>query len=89
MICWLRILKNSWTQGTNESIQQIKLITRPRTIIAENIAKFFDHVVRKNGFERLTVEGMIAEKRPHGTKFCLHFHDRREQREMKTYNIVA
>lgn len=68
MFCWRRMLRISWTQRrTNESIlQQIKPKKRLRTIVAENIAKFFGHVVRGNGLERLTVEGMVAGKRPRG-----------------------
>lgn len=36
------------------------------TIVAENIVKFFGHVVRRNSLERLTIEGMVAGRRSRG-----------------------
>lgn len=64
--CWRRMLRVSWTQRrTNESIlQQLRIKKRLR--VAGNIAKFFSHIVRRNGLERLTIEGLVAGRRSRG-----------------------
>lgn len=68
MFCWRRMLRVSWTEKrTNQSIlHQLRIKKRLSIVVAEKIAKFFGHVVRRNGLERLTLEGTVPGKRSRG-----------------------
>jgi hypothetical protein len=68
MYCWRRMLRIPWVaRRTNESIlDQLNIKKRLRTQISEQIISYFGHVLRRNGLEKLTIQGKVEGKRNRG-----------------------
>lgn len=69
MWVYRRILRIPWTaHRTNESVlQELNINTRLSTIINRNILRYFGHITRrKEGMERLIVEGGVEGRRSRG-----------------------
>lgn len=68
MYCWRRMLRIPWTaRRTNQSIiEQLNIKKRLRTVVSERIAAFFGHIIRRDGLEKLTVQGKVEGARGRG-----------------------
>lgn len=70
MTCYRRMLRIPWTaRRTNASILQelnINSNTRLLPSIQQQILKFFGHIIRRDGFEKLMIQGKVDGKRQRG-----------------------
>jgi hypothetical protein len=67
MFFWRRMFRIPWVdRRTNESIlEELQIQTRERLLskIQRGITKFFGHIIRQDGLEKLVMQGKVDGKR--------------------------
>jgi hypothetical protein len=67
MFCWRPMLRIPWVaRRTNESIlEELQIQTRDTLLskIQRGIIKFFGHIIRQNGLEKLVMQGKMDGRR--------------------------
>lgn len=68
MHCWRRMLRIPWVaRRSNQSIlEQLHVEKRLQRLVSERITAFFGHVIRKDGLEKLTIQGKVEGFRSRG-----------------------
>jgi hypothetical protein len=86
------MLRIPWVaRRTNESIlEELQIETRERLLskIERGIIKFFGHIIRQNGLEKLVVQGKVDGKRKRGRSLNRYIDQVTGLAELSIYNLV-
>jgi hypothetical protein len=91
MFCWRRMLRIPWVaRRTNESILELQIQTRERLLskIQRGIIKFFGHIIRQDGLEKLVIHGKVDGKRKRGRSLSRYIDQIAGLTGLSIYNLV-
>jgi hypothetical protein len=92
MFCWRHMLRIPWVaRCTNESIlEELQIQTRERFLskIQRGIIKFFGHIIRQDGLEKLVIQGKVGGKRKQGRSLDRYIDQVARLTGLSIYNLV-
>jgi hypothetical protein len=89
---WRRMIRIPWVdRRTNESIlEELQIQTRDKLLskIQRGIIKFFGHIIRQDGLEKLVIQGKVNGKRKRGRSINRYIDQIAGLTGLSIYNLV-